>query len=139
MPFETTPFLVLRNGMTMGSSPAFYVKDGDSWKATDWATYSGEVRTAGKALMQLGVDVGKPVTILGFNRPEWAIMDVGAMAVGAVPAGVYTTILNGYRMPSSYISLDINQLFFVEEFGYADIYFDGLGSVIDFFLSSRQL
>jgi long-chain acyl-CoA synthetase len=91
MPFETTPFLVLRNGMTMGSSPAYYVKDGDSWKATDWATYSGEVRTAGKALMQLGVDVGKPVTILGFNRPEWAIMDVGAMAVGAVPAGIYTT------------------------------------------------
>ena len=58
---------------------------------------------------------------------------------GDLSAGVYTTILNGYRMPSSYISLDINQLFFVEEFGYADIYFDGLGSVIDFFLSSRQL
>jgi long-chain acyl-CoA synthetase len=91
MPFETTPYLVLRNGKTMGSSPAYYVKEGDSWKATDWATYAGEVRTAGKALMQLGVEVGSPVTILGFNRPEWTIMDIGAMAVGAVPAGIYTT------------------------------------------------
>lgn len=91
MPFETTPYLVLRNGKTMGSSPAYYVKNGDAWKATDWATYAGEVRTAGKALMQLGVDVGQAVTILGFNRPEWTIMDIGAMAVGAVPAGIYTT------------------------------------------------
>jgi long-chain acyl-CoA synthetase len=49
------------------------------------------VRTAGKALMQLGVEVGQPITILGFNRPEWTIMDVAAMAIGAVPAGIYTT------------------------------------------------
>ncbi len=91
MPFESTPYLVLRNGTTMGSSPAYYVKDGDAWKATDWATYADQVRTAGKALMQLGVDVGQPITILGFNRPEWTIMDVAAMAIGAVPAGIYTT------------------------------------------------
>ena len=91
MPVETTPYLVLRNGKTMGSSPAYYVKDGESWKAIDWATFADEVRTAAKALIQLGVDVGKPVSILGFNRPEWTIMDVAAMAIGAVPAGVYTT------------------------------------------------
>jgi long-chain acyl-CoA synthetase len=91
MPFESTPYLVVRNGRTMGSSPAYYVKDGDAWKATDWATFAGQVRTAGKALMQLGVEVGQPITILGFNRPEWTIMDVAAMAIGAVPAGIYTT------------------------------------------------
>src|SRR5690606_31964877 len=31
------------------------------------------------------------VSILGFNRPEWVIMDVAAMAVGGAAAGVYTT------------------------------------------------
>src|SRR5690606_28469038 len=48
-------------------------------------------KTAGKALLALGLGSGSRVSILGFNRPEWVIMDMAAMAIGGAPAGIYTT------------------------------------------------
>ncbi|MFQ5555235.1 MAG: AMP-dependent synthetase/ligase, partial [Acidimicrobiia bacterium] len=87
----TIPKLVFDNAEQMPDRPAYHVKVGSAWRATTWATYAGEVRAAAKALVALGVEVGDKVNILGFNRPEWVIMDVAAIAVGAVPAGIYTT------------------------------------------------
>jgi len=42
-------------------------------------------------LLALGVGDGDVVTILGANRPEWVISALGAMRVGGVSAGIYTT------------------------------------------------
>jgi long-chain acyl-CoA synthetase len=39
----------------------------------------------------LGVQPGHKTCILGFNRPEWVIFDLGSLAAGAAPAGIYTT------------------------------------------------
>ena len=80
-------------------APAYHVKEGGSWKATSWSDYVKEVRTAARALLSLGVgrkhENGQSdpscVCILGFNRPEWTIMDLACMAVGGAPAGIYTT------------------------------------------------
>ncbi|NND04245.1 MAG: AMP-binding protein, partial [Acidimicrobiia bacterium] len=69
----------------------YYVRENETWRATSWGTYSEEVKTAANAMIALGLEVGQPVCILGFNRPEWVIFDVAAMAAGAVPAGIYTT------------------------------------------------
>ncbi|MCP3973562.1 MAG: AMP-binding protein [bacterium] len=91
MAAETIPHKVLLNGQRSPGSPAYHVREDGTWKATSWGTYSEEVRTAAKALIALGLDVGQPVAILGFNRPEWVIFDVAAMAIGGVPAGIYTT------------------------------------------------
>ncbi len=91
MGYETIAHKVLANGRTMGSRPAYHVRSDGSWVATSWADYADEVRATGKALIALGVEPGAPVNILGFNRPEWVIMHVGAIAAGAVPAGIYTT------------------------------------------------
>ncbi len=73
------------------NKPAYYVRRNGAWQASDWATYAAKTRTVARALISLGFDVGQRVTILGFNRPEWVLMDVGAMAAGGVPAGIYTT------------------------------------------------
>jgi long-chain acyl-CoA synthetase len=89
--FETIPQRVLGNAAQLGSAPAYYARGETGWEATSWQTYGAEVRRAGAALTALGVDAGQPVCILGANRPEWVIFDVGAMAAGAVPAGIYTT------------------------------------------------
>lgn len=91
MPVETIPFKVLRNGEFHGDDPAYYVRKGGEWKATTWRTYADEVAVASKAMIALGIESGNIVTILGFNQPSWVIADVAAMAVGAVPAGIYTT------------------------------------------------
>jgi long-chain acyl-CoA synthetase len=88
---ETIPQRVLDHGQRLGSAPAYFVRGASGWEATSWKTYADEVRQVGAALMALGVEAGQPVCILGANRPEWVIFDVGAMAAGAIPAGIYTT------------------------------------------------
>ncbi|MCB9765068.1 MAG: long-chain fatty acid--CoA ligase [Alphaproteobacteria bacterium] len=91
MSFESTPARVLRQGRLNGDRPAYHVFEGGAWRATSWRRYAQEVREVGRALMALGLEPGQAVNILGFNRPEWTIFDVGAMAVGGAPAGIYTT------------------------------------------------
>jgi len=41
--------------------------------------------------MQLGVERGSCVVILGNNRPEWFIANLGTIAAGGLPSGIYTT------------------------------------------------
>ncbi|MGH8975281.1 MAG: AMP-dependent synthetase/ligase [Acidimicrobiia bacterium] len=88
---DTIPHRVLTNAERLGEAPAYHVRGPSGWEAYSWASYGKEVRRAGAALVALGVEEGTPVCILGANRPEWVIFDVGAMAAGAVPAGIYTT------------------------------------------------
>ncbi len=37
------------------------------------------------------VKPGDCTTIMGANKPEWAIFDVATMSIGAIPAGIYAT------------------------------------------------
>ena len=91
MPVETIASLVRHNGRATPRAPAYYVRVAGDWKVATWSDYAEQVRRAGKALIAMGVRPGRVVGILGFNRPEWTIMDLAAMSVGAVPAGIYTT------------------------------------------------
>jgi long-chain acyl-CoA synthetase len=91
LPVETIPFKVLRNGDFHGDDPAYYERVGGAWKPTTWRGYADEVSSAARAMIALGIELGNVVTILGFNQPSWVIADIAAMAVGAVPAGIYTT------------------------------------------------
>lgn len=70
---------------------AYCEKQGGVWVATTWSDYVAHVRQAGKALLALRLDKGSTIGILGFNRPEWVIADLGCMAIGGAPAGIYTT------------------------------------------------
>lgn len=71
--------------------PAYMTKVGGVWKEHTYAQYAREVRQAGRALLSLGFQPNQITTILGFNRPEWVIMDLATMAAGGAPAGIYTT------------------------------------------------
>ncbi|MBT3220366.1 MAG: AMP-binding protein, partial [Proteobacteria bacterium] len=57
----------------------------------NWTDYGKHVARAARSLMALGFKTGNNVAILGFNRPEWVIFDVAAMAAGGAAAGIYTT------------------------------------------------
>lgn len=91
MPADTIPFRLLQQARKQPTSPAYYYKEGGTWKSASWQDYADQVQAAARALIKAGVGHGDRVTILGFNRPEWVIMDVAAMMIGAVPAGIYTT------------------------------------------------
>ncbi len=62
-----------------------------TWRELKWSEYARDVRRAGRALIKLGVTAGGRIAILGPNRPEWVIANLGAMAAGAAPAGIYLT------------------------------------------------
>jgi len=89
--FSTIAHEILTAGAERGISPAYAVRDNGRWTMTSWAEYASEIRMAARGLIALGVEPGTPVSILGSNQPRWVIFDVAAMAVGAMPAGIYTT------------------------------------------------
>jgi long-chain acyl-CoA synthetase len=72
-------------------APAYFVKENGVWRASSWAKYAREVSQATRALIALGFQPGSRLCILGFNRPEWVILDLAAMCAGGAPAGIYTT------------------------------------------------
>jgi long-chain acyl-CoA synthetase len=87
---DTIPARFFERTRTAQSAPAYARKHGDSWAMTDWKTFGDEVRRAACALLAIA-GPGKNVAILGFNRPEWVILDMACMAIGGAPAGIYTT------------------------------------------------
>ena len=88
---DTIPSRFLSQAVLRPEAPAYFVKDGDRWRATRWRDYVAEARRCARALLHAGVGPGQGVAMLGFNRPEWVITDHAAMMVGAAPVGIYTT------------------------------------------------
>ena len=88
---DTIPQRLLKTAEAKPSTIAYQAKVDGRWQPTTYKTYVDQIRTAARALMALGFPQGGKVTILGFNRPEWVIMDLAAMAAGGAAAGVYTT------------------------------------------------
>lgn len=71
--------------------PALKVKKNGRWVTTTWREYHEQVHAAAKSLIALGLEPGKGVSIIGFNCPQWVIVDLAAIYAGGCPAGIYTT------------------------------------------------
>jgi long-subunit acyl-CoA synthetase (AMP-forming) len=56
-----------------------------------WREYAARVRNAAEGLHKLGVRRGDTVGIMLTNRPEFAIVDAGAMHLGATSFSIYNT------------------------------------------------
>ena len=61
------------------------------WQEISWCEYYRQARTAAKALLELGLQKGDFVAIIGENCPEWVILDMGIVMAGGVTVGIYTT------------------------------------------------
>jgi long-chain acyl-CoA synthetase len=81
----------MSQGLKRPDEVAFAEKQNGSWVNTNWKGYRDQVRQATKALIAAGFQSGDTACILGFNRPEWVVMDLAAMTAGGAPAGIYTT------------------------------------------------
>ena len=71
--------------------PAMKAKKNGAWVPTSWREYREQARRVARGFLKLGLQKGDGVSILGFNRPEWFLADIGAILAGGVPAGIYTT------------------------------------------------
>src|SRR5262249_22206715 len=88
---DSIPHRLLKQAAQRPSSIAYQHVVAGRWQPTTWRTFADQVRLAARALIALGLRRKGKVAILGFNRPEWVILDHAAMMAGGAPAGVYTT------------------------------------------------
>ncbi|WP_232293729.1 AMP-dependent synthetase/ligase [Stigmatella aurantiaca] len=70
--------------------PALWSRHGGTYRPTSWHDYALRVRRFALGLRGLGFSARGTLGILGFNREEWLVADLAAMALGGVPVGLYT-------------------------------------------------
>jgi len=61
------------------------------WVSTSWGEYWQAVRDLAKGLISLGVQSGDCVALVGNNRCDWVISQMGISAATGVPAPIYAT------------------------------------------------
>jgi len=72
--------------------------DGVALRAADgsleitWAEYAARVRNVAAGLAALGVARGETVALMLTNRPEFHVVDTGALHAGATPFSIYNTL-----------------------------------------------
>ena len=83
------PALLERNAAVMADRPAYREKEFGIWQSWSWGQTADEVEALALGLVNLGVNEGDFIAIIGRNRPYlyWAM--VAAQMVGAVPVPLY--------------------------------------------------
>jgi long-subunit acyl-CoA synthetase (AMP-forming) len=71
--------------------PALRYKREGAWHTLTWSEYHQAVKRTARGFMHLGLQPGQGVVIMGFNRPGWFLSDLGAIAAGGLPVGIYQT------------------------------------------------
>jgi long-chain acyl-CoA synthetase len=61
------------------------------WQPLTWREYHRRARHVALGLAELGVEAGEVVGVLGDNRPEWLLTELGAQSIGAATVGIYPT------------------------------------------------
>jgi long-chain acyl-CoA synthetase len=75
----------------LGDRPALWSKRQGTYLPTSWRDYAKRVKHFALGLISLGFKPGSTLGIMAFNREEWLVADLAAMAAGGVPVGLYTT------------------------------------------------
>jgi long-subunit acyl-CoA synthetase (AMP-forming) len=88
---ETVVDVLERTAREHAGRPAMRVKAGGQWRVTTWQEYRDQAFLAARGFLHLGLAPGDGVVIMGYNRPEWFLADVAAIAAGGLPAGIYTS------------------------------------------------
>ena len=83
------PALLRRNAASFGNSVAFREKEFGIWQTWSWAKALDEAESFALGLIDLGIQPGDFVAILGRNRPDLYISMIAIQMVGATPVPQY--------------------------------------------------
>ena len=83
------PHLLARNVSAFGDKPAYREKEFGIWQSWTWAEAEAEIRSIALGLLELGVEKGDFIAIIGRNRPAMYWSMVAAQMCGAVPVPLY--------------------------------------------------
>ncbi|MCD9146902.1 AMP-binding protein [Pseudophaeobacter flagellatus] len=83
------PALLERNVSEFGDKPAYREKEFGIWQCWTWAETAKEIESLALGLINLGVNEGDFIAIIGGNRPYLYWSMVAAQSVGAIPVPLY--------------------------------------------------
>ncbi len=83
------PSLLQRNAQQFAAKPAYREKEFGIWQTWTWAEVQDEVDALALGLINLGVNEGDFIAIIGNNRPHLYWSMVAAQSVGAIPVPLY--------------------------------------------------
>ena len=86
---QSVPALLHRNAIQFADRPAYREKEYGIWQSWTWSQTRDEIEALALGLLEMGVNEGDFIAIIGRNRPTlyWAM--VSAQMVGAVPVPLY--------------------------------------------------
>jgi len=86
---RSIPALLHRNVTRYANAPAYREKEFGIWQTWSWAETEKEIEALALGLLNLGVNKGDHIAIIGRNRPSLYWSMVAAQSVGAVPVPLY--------------------------------------------------
>jgi long-chain acyl-CoA synthetase len=75
----------------LGHRPALWTHRDGTYQPTSWKQYADRVRHFALGLHGLGFQRGDVLAVLAFNREEWVVAELAAMALGGTAVGIYVT------------------------------------------------
>jgi long-chain acyl-CoA synthetase len=88
---KTVADLLPKAAELYGSNVAVKYKEGDQWLSKTFAEVQEIVMPLALGLVELGIQKGDRVSILGNTRPEWTYFDFAALSIGATVVPIYQT------------------------------------------------
>jgi len=85
----SVPALLQRNAVLFAEKAAYREKEFGIWQSWTWAETEKEIEALALGLINLGVNEGDFIAVIGRNRPYFYFAMVAAQSVGAVPVPVY--------------------------------------------------
>ena len=86
---RSIPALLQRNASRFAGRHAYREKEYGIWQTWTWAEAAGEIEALALGLINLGVNEGDFIAIIGRNRPHFYWSMVAAQSVGAIPVPLY--------------------------------------------------
>lgn len=86
---QSIPALLDRNVAQLGTSAAYREKEFGIWQSWSWADTAKEIEALALGLINLGVNEGDFIAVIGRNRPYLYWSMVAAQSVGAIPVPLY--------------------------------------------------
>jgi len=88
---KTVADLLPKAAELYGPNVAVKYKEGDQWLSKTFAEVQEIVMPLALGLVELGIQKGDRVSILGNTRPEWTYFDFAALSIGATVVPIYQT------------------------------------------------
>jgi len=112
MAIETAPLMFKETALKYGDRVAMRTKEYGLWRDISWNDYYHQAGCVGSALMDMGLEPGDCVSIIGDNCAEWVIIDMGVQCARGIAVGVYST--NAWPQVEYVVGNSDSRFFFVE-------------------------